>query len=366
VGGHHIARALVAEGWDVAYVTNPISPLHLARVRAPELRDRFRIWRHGGLDDLDGHLWAYVPGALLTPHRAPLLRSRMVHRRWHDLTLPNVAGMARRHGFGSVDLLYIDSVVQAFWLRSVEHRHSVLRISDRMTGFTEFTPEMHRLEADLARRVDLVAYSASTLAEYVNSLRPRRSLHLPNGVDLEHFLGPVPAVPADLEGIRRPIAVYVGALDDWFDFAAVDRLARDRPDVSIVLIGPDERARAQLPRRANLHLLGRRPFEALPAYLRHADVGLIPFDVRGHPDLVRSIHPLKLYEYLACGLPVVAARWVEMDRLASPAILYDEPDQITTALERALANPVDGDAALDYATAADWRGRVRTLLAALG
>ena len=72
VAGQHFARQFVRAGWDVTYVSNPISPWHLASGLSKDLRLRFRQYRAGGLTDLDGHLQAYVPGAIVTPHHAPI------------------------------------------------------------------------------------------------------------------------------------------------------------------------------------------------------------------------------------------------------------------------------------------------------
>jgi glycosyltransferase involved in cell wall biosynthesis len=96
----------------------------------------------------------------------------------------------------------------------------------------------------------------------------------------------------------------------------------------------------------------------LPEYLRAADVGLIPFDVRNHPTLVHSIHPLKLYEYLAAGLPVVATRWRELERLQSPATLCESIEQFVTAIEGCVTREPQRELYRAYAERADWKHRV--------
>ena len=234
-----------------------------------------------------------------------------------------------------------------------------------MAGFAGFTAAMQGMEAALAKRVDLVAYSASALEPSVRALGARRTYHFPNGVDVDHFAMADRSMPADFAGIPRPIAIYVGALDDWFDYPAMDAMTAALPGVSFVLIGPPEAARARLAARANLHLLGRRPYGEIPRYLHNADVGLIPFDAAGHPDIVSAIHPLKLYEYLACGLPVVATRWEEIERLAGPAILCESAADHVAGISRALAAPRGPAEAVAYARRADWRERVGGLLMAL-
>src|SRR5579864_3792432 len=93
VGSHHLARGLVRAGYDVAFISDPISPWHLCRGWTADLRRRLAIYRAGGRRALDGHVWAYVPAAFLTPHNKPLLRSQAVLRSWQRWTWPNVAAL---------------------------------------------------------------------------------------------------------------------------------------------------------------------------------------------------------------------------------------------------------------------------------
>jgi glycosyltransferase involved in cell wall biosynthesis len=361
VGSHHLARGFVKAGWDVAFVSDPISPFHLFEGLSPELKERFRAYRQGGVTDLDGRLWAYVPATLVSPHNKPILRSEWVHRHWSSLSRPDVVHMVKAHGFGQVELLYFDSVNQNFWLNAVGHQRSVFRVADSNIGFRKFTPAMRGLQQELARSVDAVVYSAENLRGLVEQLHPRRSLHLPNGVDFEHFARPLPGSPDDLAGIPRPIAVYVGAMEAWFDFRLIDSAVAALPDVSFVLIGPDRRARRLLRPAPNLHLLGRRPHLQLPRYLHQADVGLIPFDVAGHPELVHNVNPLKLYEYLAAGLPVVATEWSELTHLASPAELTVTPDEFIKAIRKAVTVRPDRTPLQRFAANAEWSERVADL-----
>lgn len=362
VGSHHLARGFARAGWDVAFVSDPISPIHFMGGRSDELRDRSAIHRSGGVSDLNGHIWAYVSRAVATPRNVPLLRSRWLHRHWQRLTFPNICDTVRARGFDSVDVLYFDSAAQRFWLDEIPHRRSVLRIADRTSGFTKYSPEMRRLEAELAASVDLVTYSATTVAPYVSDLGARRSLHLPNGIDFARYADIAPMRPSDLDDIPRPVAAYVGAMDEWFDFRTMNALAEALPEVSFVLIGPDRLARRRLTPRPNVHLLGRRPHELLPQYLHSMDVGLIPFDVVGHPELVHGVHPLKLYEYLACGLPVVATEWDELVALEAPITLCRTPEDHIAGVMAAVTARHDPEPGLRFASAADWQRRVETLV----
>src|SRR5665648_388095 len=108
LGGHHIARELVSQGYDVAFVSDPISPLHPLLGVTNDLRERFEIYRRGGVDDCEGKIWAYVPGALVTPTNKPFLTAEIISRYWPLWTFPNVVSLVKKKGFGEVDLLYID------------------------------------------------------------------------------------------------------------------------------------------------------------------------------------------------------------------------------------------------------------------
>jgi Glycosyl transferases group 1 len=100
--------------------------------------------------------------------------------------------------------------------------------------------------------------------------------------------------------------------------------------------------------------------------LQHGAVGLIPFDVRNHRDLVRGVNPLKLYEYAAAGLPVVSVAWPELRNLNAPIELADEPEDFIQAIDRMLASPPPADALKAFAAQHDWGAALDRLLASLG
>lgn len=364
VGDHHLARGLVERGYEVAFVSNPVSPFHLLGRGGSLRRARFRNYRRGGQQDLGGRLWSYSPGALVVPHRSRPFRNRWVLDHWHRTSVPSVSRKVEQQGFGEVDLLYIREAKQAFWLDAVRYKKLVYRVADRDSGFPGYQEQLRHLERKVAERADLVVYTAESLREYVEKLGARRTLHLPNGVDFDHFQAPDLAEPAPLSHIPTPRAVYVGSLDAWFDAELLARAARELPEVSFVVIGPESPHTEGLRSVSNVHVLGPCAFAELPAYLRHCHVGLIPFQVEAYRELIDSVNPIKLYEYLACGLPVVAVQWEELERLESPAVLCRDAADFVSAVgsqvERGGAPELR-----EYARAHDWSLRVADLLEAL-
>lgn len=362
VGSHHLARGLVRTGYEVAFVSDPISPFHLARGWSRDLRRRFGIYQAGGRTDLDSKLWAYVPGSLLTPHNKPLLRAEWVARSWQHWTWPNPVRLARQHGFDPVDVLYIDSIEQSFWLKAISYQHSVYRVADYNPHFEKYTPAARRLEQELAQGVDLVVYPSAKLRSYAEELGARRCRLLSNGVDFPHYADNPQPQPAEYQTLRGPIAVYFGVIPSWFHFDWIRQAAVALPQMHFVLIGPDELARHRLAGLANVHVLGLRPYAELPGYLQHAHIGLMPFDVVSNPRGVEVLQPQKLYAYLASGLPVVSCAWENLLSLNAPIRMCATAAEFIVGLQQGARDPGDRDAYRRYAAGHDWQQQVHALL----
>lgn len=361
VGDHHLARNFVQSGWDVAHISTPISPLHLLTGNIPDLKDRFAIYKSGGIRDMDGHIWSYVPGAFFVPHNRRLLRSKWVYHNWQRFTCPNLVKTIAQNGFTEVDILYFSDPKQSFLLNVIKHKMSLYRIADKHSGFLSYNNELEKLDRLLAKSVDLVIYSAQNLRNHVNTMAPKRVLYLPNGVNFSHFARGDYRIPDEYKNLQRPIIVYVGAIDFWFDFDLIDFAAKSLPWMSFVLIGPDKLARERLGYRPNLPILGSRSYSKIPSYLHYADVGIIPFNTSKYPELVNSINPLKLYEYMACGLPVVAAEWEELKNIRSPAVLCHSREEFVQKVKDAVSVRHDKSVYMNYARSHDWGRRFEIL-----
>jgi len=191
-------------------------------------------------------------------------------------------------------------------------------------------------EKRLAHRADLVVTTSTALYESKRFFNTRTVL-VTHGVDLAHFAkatAPETAVPQDVAGLPRPIFGFWGLIQDWLDVPLIARLAQARPDASIVLIGEAATDVSVLSSLPNVHLLGRRPYEQLPAYAKAFDAGLIPFCVN---ELTRAVNPIKLREYLSAGLPVVSTALPEVERYGSLARVARDAEAFIQACDTAAA-----------------------------
>lgn len=217
-----------------------------------------------------------------------------------------------------------------------------------------------RAEAELAGRADLTITTSQSLYDAKRGLCDETVL-VTHGVDFEHFASESEqTVPADIAQLPRPIVGFWGMIQDWVDLDLIARVARARPEWSIVLIGEslvDTGVLAALP---NVHLLGRRPYARLPAYAAGFDVGMIPFRVN---ELTRAVNPIKLREYLAAGLPVVSTPLPEVESYRDWVRIARSPGDFVAECQRAVTSstPQAATARREAMRKETWRAKVATI-----
>lgn len=183
------------------------------------------------------------------------------------------------------------------------------------------------------------------------------ALVVPNGVEPAEWVGPKPADPAWLAGIPHPRALYVGTLDSRLDVPGLLELARRRPDLQVVLLGVvgDADAVAPLYGVPNIHVLPPTDRAGLVAAVRNSDLCLVS---HARTALTEAMSPLKIYEYLAGGAPVLSIDLAPVRGIDPRVLLTDTTAQFADRLDEALAlGPADEDARLDFVAANSWRSR---------
>jgi glycosyltransferase involved in cell wall biosynthesis len=211
---------------------------------------------------------------------------------------------------------------------------------------------------------------ATTTGLYERQLQRNPETHLVrNGADFAHFSHTNGTAP-EVRSFAGPVVGFAGNLTaEKVDFALLEAVARARPEWSLVLVGPPaENARGQLDRLGaldNVHALGFRPYEELPAYVSGFSVGVIPYRATAY---TRNCSPLKVYEYLAAGKAVVASGVPELSGMEPDVTLADRPEAFVAAIESALAASSPEAVARRRATAEQntWEARTERLLDLVG
>ncbi len=214
-----------------------------------------------------------------------------------------------------------------YWL-AFDAPHLVYDYVDSLDAFTGNRLELRRDHARLLQRADVVLVTAQRLLAQVKDQRPDAA-YCPNGCDYEHFTrarqpcsAPPPDDIASILAIGKPVIGYHGVMARWFDTDLLQEVADQMQDFSFVLIGPDHDdilRSTSLLARPNIHWLGEKSYLQLPDYLRCFDVAMIPFKLN---DITHATSPVKLFEYMAAGKPIVTTPMQESIRY--PGVLVGE------------------------------------------
>lgn len=235
-------------------------------------------------------------------------------------------------------VLFIDNdFIRGYYLKElVRNDFTAYYIRDYLTEQPYFIKHGARLEQGLLKKADAAFANSSYLARYAAQYQPR-SYDVGQGCDLTAFKQTPSELPKDLGAIESPIIGYVGALlSSRLDITLIDEVAQAQPDWNIVLVGPQDDAfkGSTLHQRANVHFLGEKKGEEVPAYIQGFDVCINPQQIN---TMTQGNYPRKIDEYLAAGKPAVATATEAMQLFDSYVYLgygvTDYVDNIKRALK---------------------------------
>lgn len=339
-GMHFLTQFFIDKGCKVAFITIPFSIFTIInsyRTRgSKKVSSSIKLWLKNGQKEYGGKFISYVPFTLFHPADGlpSLLNSDFAVKHFLDLSLPPLKNWLKREDFYQPDILMVESGLPAAIFRIVKAKKMICRISDDLSDLGR-SKAVLTLEDDILKKSDIVLPVCKGI--YDSAVKRRGTdkgvYCLPNGVEIDIFQKKV-ANPPEYSHIPKPRAVYVGGLsNELIDFELLAYVAKDLANVSFVIIGPY----SQIPLDkipSNVHFLGGVPYQKVPAYLQHADVGLIPFKRAKRFEKVER--PLKFYQYIASGLPVVSVDYGDLRAMKPYAILANTYEDFSAAIQSAL------------------------------
>lgn len=343
--------------WDAIWRNRHQIMTRLARRRRvlyveprPYLRSAVAQWRSGALgwQDLRRPILRQVQDRLFVfrvPLYAPLTGQRILAKVTAYVRRRTLRGVLARLGMQR-PILWLTRPDQSDVVGEYDERLLVYQIVDEYSAYAGIDAEraarIRATEQALISRADVVLVTSRALLESKGRYNLRTYL-VPNAVDSDAFqrvMREDTAPPPEFGPFRRPIIGYVGAINDKINLRLLAEVARRYPRATLVLVGPVDlhtaAAReelAVLQSYMNVHFLGRVDVSAVPYYMKHCDVALLPYR---RNEWTRNISSLKLLEYLALGLPVVAMDLPMVEGFADVVNVACSEEAFVDAIEQAL------------------------------
>lgn len=326
----------------VLYVNSALDRITLLKQKDdPKVQRRIAVikGREKGLVPLEHNLWNLYPSCVVESINKIKLRPLYdaLNKRNNKLFAQSIRAAMQELGFKNVILFNDNDMFRSYYLKELlQPDVSIYYSRDYMLAVDYWKFHGAVMEPLLIAKSDICMANSTYLANYCRKYNPR-STYVGQGCDLELFSNPKDtSVPADMAAIPGPVIGYVGALQSIrLDVELLAGLAAQRPDWSIVLVGPEDEVfkASKLHQLKNVYFLGAKPGDSLPAYINSFTVCL-------NPQVVNQVtignYPRKIDEYLAMGKPVIATNTEAMSIFAGHTYLAASLPDYVRFIEQAL------------------------------
>jgi glycosyltransferase involved in cell wall biosynthesis len=357
----------------VLYVNSPLDRITMyRRKQEPAVQKRISIvkGKQSGQEKIGNNLWTYYPGEMI--ESINWIKSagvfNLLNKRNNKIFSRSIQRGMGQLGFKNIILFNDNDIFRCFYLKDfLKPDVSIYYSRDYLLTVDYWKLHGTPLEPKLIAKSDLCVANSTYLADYCRQYNPA-SYYVGQGCDLDIFSKDKYPVPADIIPIAKPVIGYVGALQALrLDIELLNKIALAKPQWQIVLVGPEDDAfrASSLHTLPNVHFLGSKSPDGLPAYINTFDICLNPQVVN---EVTRGNYPRKIDEYLAMGKPVVATETGLMKTVFSAhTYLCNSPEEYITAIEKALAenSPALQQARKDFAATHTWENNVKEIYKAI-
>lgn len=326
----------------VLYVNYPMDRLTLWRERHdPIIQKRKKILK-GELPDMEQinkNMWSFYPTCVLESiNQLPVnwlfdILNRINNKRFAK----EINRIIQKLNFKDIIIFNDTDMFRSFYLKELIHAKTyVYYTRDNMLAVDYWKRQGTRMEPALMKKADLIVANSTYLADIGKRYNPH-SYYVGQGCDVTLFDKKlIKSLPEDIKPIPKPVIGYIGVLYTLrLDIEVLVHIAKSRPDWSLVLVGPEDEAfkSSELHQINNVHFLGRKNMEDLPAYLYAFDVALNPQKLN---EVTIGNYPRKIDEYLAMGKPTVATKTKAMEVFEEWVYLADNKEEYVELIEKAL------------------------------
>ncbi len=326
----------------VLYVNYPLDRLTLLRERKDPLIQKRREILKGKkpqMEQINENMWSFYPRTVLESiNQLPVdwlfdIINKINNRRFAREIRKAISEL----NFKDIIIFNDTDMFRSFYLKElIDAKTHVYYTRDNMIAVDYWKTQGIRIEAALMKKVDLVVANSTYLAELAGRFNPH-SYYVGQGCDVSLFDKKlITSVPEDIKHIKKPIIGYIGVLYTLrLDIEVLVHIAKSRPDWSVVLVGPEDDAfkASELHQIENVHFLGSKKMDELPAYLYGFDVALNPQKLN---EVTIGNYPRKIDEYLAMGKPTVATKTKAMEVFADYVYLAKDKEEYVTLIDLAL------------------------------
>jgi len=357
----------------VLYINSPLDRITMYRRKhEPAVKKRIDIvhGKRDGLEKIADNLWAYYPDKMI--ESINWIKSagvfNLLNKRNNRVFARCIQKGMAQLGFSNAILFNDNDIFRCFYLKDyLKPAVSIYYSRDYLLTVDYWKLHGTRLEPILIAKSDVCVANSTYLADYCRQYNPA-SYYVGQGCDLGIFSQSSYTTPGDIGAINKPVIGYVGALQALrLDIDLLAHIATARPHWQIVLVGPEDDAfrTSSLHRLPNVHFLGSKVPENLPAYINAFDVCLNPQVIN---EVTRGNYPRKIDEYLAMGKPIVATETGFMKAVFSGrTYLCTSAEGYVSAIENALLedSPQLQQQRKEFAASHSWENNVREIYKAI-